>query len=359
MEKFKGMRVRNALRESVSWIVSSLVSIAVLAALIEVGYHFFRPTIYTNDHLLGWNLRANTHATFVQRDQEGREYAVDFRTDRDALRTYGNDSTAKHRILVLGDSFTGEPSASNDTMWFASMVRQLADASGTPVDDFYVWAGGAGGWGTYQNLLLAKTLSKKLHPTLLILQFCTNDYSNNHYAWESMGITRNQTMRRPYADPTDLDQPKYHESLVGSAYRSILGESKVFNSLDALLQRIEFKVYGGYGKPIPPETEMRFQEEAVDLTRALLARLRQQFPDIPAAMISCDGEKAGLSARWIDLATDTGFVPLVAPAEFLVQARADGEKKYFGQDGTHLSEKGNLEFGAIVADSLIAQRVHF
>ena len=76
-------------------------------------------------------------------------------------------------------------------------------------------------------------------------------------------------------------------------------------------------------------------------------------------MISCDGEKAGLSARWIDLATDTGFVPLVAPAEFLVQTRADGEKKYFGQDGTHLSEKGNLEFGAIVADSLIAQRVHF
>ena len=356
---FEGMRLRNALRESASWIVSSLVSLAIVAALLEVGYHFLRPTIYTNDHLLGWNLRPDAHETFVQRDLVGQEYAVDFRTDGDALRTYGNNPTATHRILVLGDSFTGEPSASNDKMWFASMARKLARASGTPEDDYYVWAGGAGGWGTYQNLLLAKTLSKKLHPTLLILQFCTNDYPNNHFAWESLSITRNQTMRRPYVDPAKLDQTKYHEGLVGSAYRSILGESKVFNSLDALIQRIEFNVYGGYGRPIPPETEMRFQEESVGLTRSLLAELRRQFPDIPAVMISCDGETAGLSGRWIDLAKDTGFVPLIAPAKFLRQARATGEKKYFGQDGTHLSEKGNLEFGSIVADSLIAQQITF
>ena len=359
MRKFEGMRLRNALRESVSWILSSLVSLAVLAVLVEIGYHFFRPTIYRNDHLLGWNLRADAHATFVQRDLEGQEYVVDFRTDGDALRTYGNNPAATHRILVLGDSFTGEPSASNDKMWYASMARKLALASGTPADDYYVWAGGAGGWGTYQELLLARTLSKKLRPTLMILQFCTNDYSNNHYAWESQGITRNQTFRRPYADSSNLDQPKYHEGLVGSAYRSILGESKVFNSLDALIQRIEFNVYGGYGKPIPPETEMRFHEESVGLTRALLARLRQQFPDIPAAMISCDGEQTGLSGRWVDLAKDTGFVPLAAPAAFLRQARAAGEKKFFGQDGTHFSEKGNLAFGSIVADSLVAQRVLF
>ncbi|MEI6117449.1 MAG: hypothetical protein WCP99_23145, partial [Burkholderiales bacterium] len=128
---------------------------------------------------------------------------------------------------------------------------------------------------------------------------------------------------------------------------------------DALIQRIEFKAYGGYGKPIPPETEIRFHEAAVGLTRVLLARLREQFPDIPAAMISCDGEKTGLSGRWIDLAKDTGFVPLVAPGEFLRQSKAEGNKKYFGQDGTHLSEKGNLEFGSIVANSLITRRIPF
>lgn len=353
------MRLRNALKESVSWIVSSLISLAVLAVLIEIGYHFLRPSIYRNDHLLGWNLKADTRARFVQHDLDEQEYEVDFRTDGDALRTYGSNSAAQHRILVLGDSFTGEPSASNDKMWFASLARTLARTSGTPVDDYYVWAGGAGGWGTYQNLLLARTLSKKLNPTLLILQFCTNDYSNNHHEWESQGITRNQTMRRPYADPANPDQPKYHEGLIGSAYRSILGESKVFNSLDALIQRFEYAAYGGYGKPIPPATEMRFQEEAVDLTRTLLTKLRQQFPDIPAAMISCDGEKAGLSGRWIDLAKDAGFVPLLAPAEFLRQAKAAGIKKYFGQDGTHLSEQGNLAFGSIVADSLMAERIPF
>jgi lysophospholipase L1-like esterase len=353
------MRLRNALRESVSWIVSSLISLAVLAALVEIGYQLFKPSIYTNDSLLGWNLRANARATFVQRDFEGKEYAVDFRTDADALRTFGSNPDAPHRILVLGDSFTGEPSASNDRMWFASMAETLAHTAGTPENNFFVWAGGAGGWGTYQNLLLAKTLSKKLHPTLLILQFCTNDYSNNHFEWETMGITRNQTMRRPYADPANPDQPTYHRGPVGWLYRSILGDSKVFNSLDSLVQRIEFNVYGGYGKPIPPTTEMRFQEEAVNLTRVLLGKLRQQFPDVPAAMISCDGEQGGLSGRWVGLAKDTGFIPLVAPAAFLSQARAAGDKKIFGQDGTHLSEQGNLAFGAIVAESLIAHGVHF
>ena len=351
------MSLRNALRESASWIVSSIVVLAILAVLVEVGFHFLRPTIYRNDSLLGWNLRANTHATFVQRDLAGQPYAVDFSTDENALRTYGKNPSAQHRILVLGDSFTGEPSASNDKMWFASMARKLAQTTGAQADDYYVWAGGAGGWGTYQSLLLGEELSKKLQPTLLILQFCTNDYPNNHYAWESVAITRNQTMRRPYADSTDLSKPKYHEGLVGKVYRSIIGESKVFNSLDALIQRIEFNIYGGYGKPLPLETVVRFREEAVDLTRSLLARLRQQFPHIPAAMISCDGEQTGLGGRWIDLARETGFLPLVAPADFLRQASAAGEKKYFGQDGAHLSEKGNLEFGSVVADSLLAQRV--
>ena len=53
-------------------------------------------------------------------------------------------------------------------------------------------------WGTYQNLLLARDLSKILKPDMFILQFCFNDYTNNLYEWEKHSVYRNQFLRRPY-----------------------------------------------------------------------------------------------------------------------------------------------------------------
>ena len=53
------------------------------------------------------------------------------------------------RILVLGESFTAEPFASDDRMWHSKMAEQLSVLAERPLDDYHVIAGGAGGYGTY------------------------------------------------------------------------------------------------------------------------------------------------------------------------------------------------------------------
>lgn len=351
------MNLKKLLKEIFGWLLALAISFVVIIVLIDVGYFFLKPSIYQNDRVLGWELRPNLQRTFVQHDQNGREYSVDFSTNDQGLRTFGSDIHAPNRILVLGDSFTGEPTASNDKMWFAEMARALANQTGTPLNAFYIWAGGSGGYGTYQNLLLAKRLRSTITPTLVVLQFCANDFTNNHFEWESLGIVRNQSMRRPFANSANLNIPVYDESILGKAFRSMLGESKVFNTIDSIVQKYQFKTYGGYSRPMTNLTLMRLEQESVALTSQILEELRAQFPNIPAIMINCDGDSTGINGQWTEIATKAGFIPLSAPSDFLHSAKQLQKKEVFNQDGAHLSEEGNLIFGQILADALIKSRI--
>jgi hypothetical protein len=351
------MTLKKLLKEIFGWFFAIAISFVAIIVLIDVGYYFLKPSIYTNSHELGWELRPNLERTFSQHSLGGEEYSVDFKTNNDGLRTFGNNTNAINRILVLGDSFTGEPTASNDKMWFAEMVRTLAKQTNTPVDQFYVWAAGAGGYGTYQNLLLTKRLLSKIKPTFVVLQFCTNDFTNNHFEWESLGIVRNQSMRRPYANPSNLNSPVYDESFLGKAFRSTLGESKVFNTIDSVIQKYEFKTYGGYSRPMTNLTLMRLEKESVLLTSQILAALKTQFLDVPAVMVNCDGDTAGINGQWTDIATKAGFTPISEPSNFLLDAKHQHNKAVFNKDGAHLSELGNLRFGEILADAIIKHHI--
>lgn len=351
------MQLNKILKEVFGWLVALTVSLIVIIVLIDVGYYFLKPSIYKTDRELGWELRPHLQRSFKQRDLDGLEYAVDFTTNEDGLRTFGHDINAPNRILVLGDSFTGEPTASNDKMWFAEMVRTLAMLTNTSVEQFYVWAGGAGGYGTYQNLLLSKRLLKKINPTLVVLQFCTNDFSNNHFEWESLGIVRNQSMRRPFANADNLDIPFYDESILGKAFRSILGESKTFNTIDSIIQKYEYKKYGGYSQPMSKTTLARLEQESVLLTSQILAKLRTQFPDIPAVMVNCDGGPNGINSNWTRISRLASFNPISAPSDLLQTAKIQKKNEVFNLDGAHLSEKGNLQYGQALGYALFEQGV--
>lgn len=351
------MNLKKVLKEIAGWLIAIAISFAAIIIMIDVGYYFFKPSIYTNNHELGWELRPNLQRTFTQHSLRGDEYSVDFKTNNDGVRTFGTNINAPNRILVLGDSFTGEPTASNDKMWFAEMTRTLANETHTPIDQFYVWAAGAGGYGTYQNLLLTRRLLSKIKPTFVVLQFCTNDFTNNHFEWESLGIVRNQSMRRPYANPSDLNNPVYDQSILGKAFRSMIGESKVFNTIDSIIQKYEFKTYGGYSRPMTNMTLMRLEKESVLLTSQILAALRAQFVDVPSVMVNCSGDTAGINGQWSEIATKAGFIPISEPSDFLLNAKQQQNKAVFNQDGAHLSELGNLQFGKILADSLIKSHI--
>lgn len=204
-----------ALRAASVALVASLLSFLV----VEGAVAFLRPSIYENVEPLGWRLRSRVRRVFSQSTLGGKEYEVAFSTNVHGVRTFGMNDHAPVRILVLGDSFTAEPFASDDRMWYSKMAERLSVLAERPLDDFYVIAGGAGGYGTYQQVLLSEALVDKVDPTVFILQFCVNDFVNNHLEWESESLVRNQYLRRPFVSIRS-DAPRHQSGVLARLYRS-------------------------------------------------------------------------------------------------------------------------------------------
>ena len=257
----------------------------------------------------------------------------------------------------MGDSFSVDPYASNNRMWYAKMAERLSQRLRKPLTDFYVMAGGGGGWGTYQQFLLSEQLKSKIRPDLFVLQFCSNDFENNYYEWERNSIVRAQFLQRPFIN-TEGTGPKYAPGLIAGFYRSYLGQSRVLNRLDTEITRIQFQYFGGYMRPLQPNILEAYQKESISLTTRLLSKLRRQYKDIPAVMVNCDGSTSGINSVWKNMARTAGFVPISAPSDALYAIKLQNTRlEAFISDGSHFSEMGNQIFGRLLADELVAQNI--
>ena len=329
----------------------SLALLLVVWLMAEVALAILRPAPVQRDALLGWTLKKNYHRDFTQVTLGGKEYLVSFATSDRGLRVFGS-AKAPVKILVLGDSFTADPYASNDRMWYVEMVKSLASRLHRPVSDFIVMGGGAGGWGTYQNLLLSESLALHVKPDLFVLQFCSNDFQNNSYAWERNGVVRGQFMRRPFFD-AQSGRPRYATGLAARIYRSFAGESRLLNRIDSLIGNMQFQRYGGYTRQLPPQVVAGYERDSIRVTQRLLTELRGLY-NAPAVMVNCDGKMTGPNRYWKDIARGAGFVPLGGPSDLLRSVRPEARKDIFNADGSHLSEEGNRIYGAIAGDAIAA-----
>lgn len=339
-------------------IASLLTAILFVVALfiLEVSLAILRPVHVQRDALLGWKLKEDFRRTFPQKTLGGREFAAVFSTNHQGYRVFGTNPQAPVKILVLGDSFTADPFASNEQMWYVKMTERLAERTHRPLRDFYGLAGGAGGWGTYQYLLLSEHFPPPIRPSLFVLQFCSNDFQNNSFELERQGIARAQYMRRPYMDMNG-EGPKYAPGIMGGIYRSFVGESHIFNKIDGLIGALQYKSYGGYIKPLPLKVRTAYERDAVVLTKDLLVRLREKYRGVPAVMVNCDGNEKGLNGAWKLLAREAGFIPVSAPSDFMNALTPAQRDTFMNADGSHFSETGNQAFGAIAGDAIAALKL--
>lgn len=336
-------------------LVFSLILVAadaILAAFNPAG-------VNEADAKLGWRLKKNVSYHREKTALNGRRFDVTFTTDADGMRTFGANRDAPVKILILGDSYTGEPYASDDQMWYAEFVRRLAEMTHRPLSDFFVAAGASGGYGTLQSLMRAEEIKTFYKPTLLIHQFCDNDFLNNSFDLEQKSVVLNQWMMRPYL-ASDRETVIFHEGLLPKLYRYMLYRSSLFSVFDRALQVSLSNRYGGF-LMIPkddPEAyvknvrAMTYDDKAIDLTRFLLKKLRENFAGVPAIMVDCPIESSTTNQVWVDAARSAGFTPLTAPSDTLVAAKLRGEADLFGADGAHLSDRGNAFMGRVLADSV-------
>ena len=80
---------------------------------------------YQPDDQIGWVPKVDFQRSFTQKDLDGIEYQVNFRTYTDGFRAYGDIDSDKIKIFIVGDSFTGDPYTGNDDAYFSVMKNSL------------------------------------------------------------------------------------------------------------------------------------------------------------------------------------------------------------------------------------------
>jgi lysophospholipase L1-like esterase len=332
----------------------ALFSCLILIFFWEIIGPHIRPLPHILDGELGWTLRPNYQNTFNQRDQSGNAYTVNFETNELGLRTYGKMDSCKLKILVLGDSYTGAPYSGNEQMWYSEMVRKIDSKSGGPKNSTCVVAGGAGGYGTLQELILLKRILSSYRPNAIVVQFSGNDFQDNHMEWQGKQIVRAQKFRRPYQDSEG--KISYSPELIAPIWRiPHLGDGRFFSIIDGLITNAQYYYYGkDYGPKLNQSIVKQYQAESLEITSMLFNEMRHQIPSIPIYIVNASFSETGFSGSWIKLAKAAGLEPLIVPSR-VIEAQRQKDSSVMNQDGGHWSNLGNQIFGDAVAESLLAE----
>jgi hypothetical protein len=320
-----------------------LIIIAVLLFFAEIFSRNLAPKLNEVDDLLGWKLIKNLDLKFSQKSLLGNKYLVHFKTNKRGARSFGDEKNSEIKILVIGDSMTNGPYSSNDKSWFAYFARKLSIKFDKKV---YVEAIGSGGYGNFQQYLLAKETLKNYDPHFIILQLCTaNDFYNNSFEWESNSIIRNQYVRRPYLIN---DRIEYYNGFLKYIYRSALYENiKIINRVDWILILLQ-SIFYNLAYDIKSASDIvnnsnnlnMYKKNSILITDSILFKLKNLFPNKDLyAFNACKDEDIYPFNSWKDISKKNTLIPL----DFFKELNLNKESYFI--DGGHLNENGHRILG--------------
>lgn len=260
--------------------LSALVAILVLFLGGEAAiraWHFYKntfsdqmdPKMIALDEVQGWLPVKNYLYSGELVDAGGASYPVDIETNAEGYRAFGERQLHdREKVLFLGDSFTHAMQVSNDKTYYGLLEEELG---------IEAFAFGVDGYGTLQEYLLLGKVIDSVEPDVVVLQFCPNDFINNHYELELQSAYNNNGLRRPYLVDGEV---RYKNPASFPAVREFAARYSEF--LYFIIKKIDLL-------QVPPEkpAEKLIEEhglsyalfkESVDITDEVLAMFRARIP---------------------------------------------------------------------------------
>jgi hypothetical protein len=142
-------------------------------------------------------MNANVQRKMQGVRQDGKKYEIAYSTGPHGFRVWGDIATQRHRVLVVGDSFTEAYQVSNDKTYYAVLKRMLGE-------DWELFAYGEGGYGTLQEYLVLHEYVGLIKPDVVLWQFCGNDLCNNSYYIDSHTFENFSMLPRPYLEEDEI-----------------------------------------------------------------------------------------------------------------------------------------------------------
>ncbi len=143
----------------------------------------------TLDQDLGWKATEHYQEALVEKTKNGTLYPVRRSQVQYGFRSFGEVTSRRLKMLVIGDSFTHATAVSDDRTYHALLSKLL---------DIEVFAYGAGGYGTLQEFLILDRYVDTIQPDVILWQYCINDFINNDNELERLSSINNNGWVRPY-----------------------------------------------------------------------------------------------------------------------------------------------------------------
>lgn len=352
----------------------SLIGGVVLLLLVEVALRAFWPqtpemtvvdqasgtpvTWAVPDEVLGHRLRPNTVAT-----ERAPEFSVQYYTGPDGFRESPPPTGAEaqeaggSRIMVLGDSFAFGYGSEWDDAWATRMEHAL-DGSGYPAE---VINTGTPGYDTRSEVLLLERVIGQYRPSVVLINFLTNDLFTNLPVARSE--TSKQVVERRVQEIGGGKQSELHSVVL--LKRALMSLDRLYCQLYLGTQRREyFTLPMSRHIQAQLKTTQELLEQASAVASSNGARLVVlSVPQLFQVLHVAHGyDFEGVDSRWIDgemarHAEENGYVWLPA-LDFLAEAyRGGATDLYYRFDG-HLTPEGNeavAQFLARHTDLLLAR----
>lgn len=148
------------------------------------------------DHLeWGWAPKPLYKLSYPAKDRAGETYQVNYETDVNGFRLYGDPNSKKKKVLFIGDSFT-----------HARDIDALQTFYGLFRENYEVFAFGASGFGTWQQYLVLEKYLNLIKPDLVVWQHHVNDLFDNLYDLDLKLGFSGFLFDRPYAETTRFNE---------------------------------------------------------------------------------------------------------------------------------------------------------
>lgn len=335
----------------------SLIGGVLLLVLVEGGLRLFWPqlpemsvvdrvsrkpvTWAVEDEVLGHRLRPNTDAL-----ERAPEFTARYLTDENGFRSGGQPARPAaaaadaSRTLILGDSFAFGYGSEWSDAWATRMERAF-NASGRPV---VVINTGTPGYDTRSELFMLERTIREFRPSVVLLNFLTNDLFTNLPAVRSEASQRAVVERVQQIG--NAKQSELHSVVL--AKRALMSVDRLYAQLYLGTQRREY-----FTLPMSPHLQSQ-----LSTTRDLLERMNQvarsngaqlvvlSVPQLFQVLHVANGyDFPGVDSRWIDRelgrhARENGYVWLPA-LDFLADAYRRGDTGIYYRFDGHLTPRGN------------------
>ena len=326
------------------------ISILAYCILVLIFFDFtFEKILNTksinqDDDELGWVLKANKEVLFNQKTSQGKNYKVKFKSSPiNRFREYGNINNDIKKILIIGDSFTCGPYASNNEMYY-SLIKKKFEENDINLEWFVM---GASGYGNAQQFQLLKMYFKEIKPSIILYQFCVNDFFDNSFEISKLSTSHDQFYRRSYFDDNAFFK---NDSLSSKLYRFFYRNSFIFKKIDQVYSYQKFKKYGRFTKDISDQ----YLANSIQNTQNIFLKIRELIgKETIFFSINCpDKKNESLSINWEKIIKSINGFPITEPVTQLFKAKELG-KDIFYEDGGHLNFLGNKIYGETAAVEMI------